>query len=72
MREYALAGQMLADHGQKSTVIKADNIDIAVVAFRIGGDDHRRGKMIAETPAQTARLTLPGRPETADFLKKPR
>jgi cytosine deaminase len=32
----------------------------------------RRGKVIAETPAQTARLTLPGRPETADFLKKPR
>ena len=32
----------------------------------------RRGKVIAETPAHTARLTLPGRPETADFLKKPR
>jgi cytosine/creatinine deaminase len=32
----------------------------------------RRGKVIAETPAQTAHLTLPGRPETADFLKKPR
>jgi cytosine/creatinine deaminase len=30
----------------------------------------RRGKVIAETPAQTARLNLPGRPETADFLKK--
>ena len=30
----------------------------------------RRGKVIAETPPQTARLTLPGRPETADFLKK--
>ncbi|NJO38551.1 MAG: amidohydrolase family protein [Rhizobiales bacterium] len=30
----------------------------------------RRGKVIAETPAQTARLSLPGRPETADFLKK--
>jgi cytosine deaminase len=29
----------------------------------------RRGKMIAETPAQTAKLNLPGRPETADFLK---
>jgi cytosine/creatinine deaminase len=29
----------------------------------------RRGKVIAETPAQTARLTLAGRPETADFLK---
>ncbi len=29
----------------------------------------RRGKVIAETPAHTARLTLPGRPETADFLK---
>lgn len=31
----------------------------------------RRGKVIAETPAQTARLSLPGRPEAADFLKKP-
>src|SRR5687767_4979832 len=30
----------------------------------------RRGKVIAETPAQTARLGLPGRPETADFLEK--
>jgi cytosine deaminase len=30
----------------------------------------RRGKVIAETPAQRARLNLPGRPETADFLKK--
>ena len=30
----------------------------------------RRGKVIAETPAQTARLGLAGRPETADFLKK--
>src|SRR5688500_14559686 len=30
----------------------------------------RHGKVIAETPAQTARLSLPGRPETADFLKK--
>jgi cytosine/creatinine deaminase len=30
----------------------------------------RRGKVIAETPAQTARLNLPGRSETADFLKK--
>jgi cytosine/creatinine deaminase len=30
----------------------------------------RRGKVIAETPAQTAKLNLPGRPETADFLKK--
>ena len=29
----------------------------------------RRGKVIAETPAQTARLNLPGRPETADFLR---
>jgi cytosine deaminase len=29
----------------------------------------RRGKVIAETPAQTARLDLPGRPKTADFLK---
>src|ERR671922_1181204 len=28
----------------------------------------RRGKVIAETPAQTAQLNLPGRPETADFL----
>jgi cytosine deaminase len=28
----------------------------------------RRGKVIAETPAQTARLSLPGRPESADFL----
>lgn len=28
----------------------------------------RRGKVIAETPAQTARLNLPGRPESADFL----
>ena len=32
----------------------------------------RRGKVIAETPPQTARLDLPGRPETADFLRKPR
>ncbi|HEX6118702.1 MAG TPA: amidohydrolase family protein [Dongiaceae bacterium] len=32
----------------------------------------RRGKMIAETPPQTARLDLPGRPETADFLRKTR
>jgi cytosine deaminase len=31
----------------------------------------RRGKVIAETPPQTARLSLPGRPETADFLRKP-
>jgi cytosine/creatinine deaminase len=31
----------------------------------------RRGKVIAETPAQTAHLSLPGRPESADFLKKP-
>jgi cytosine deaminase len=30
----------------------------------------RRGKVIAETPAQTARLNLPGRPESADFLRK--
>jgi len=30
----------------------------------------RRGKVIAETPAQTARLNVLGRPETADFLKK--
>jgi cytosine/creatinine deaminase len=30
----------------------------------------RRGKVIAEMPAQTARLSLPERPETADFLKK--
>jgi cytosine deaminase len=30
----------------------------------------RRGKVIAEMPAQTAHLNLPGRPETADFLKK--
>jgi cytosine/creatinine deaminase len=30
----------------------------------------RRGKVIAETPAQTARLTLPGRPQTADFLHR--
>ncbi len=30
----------------------------------------RRGKVIAETPAQTARLALPGRPESADFLRK--
>ena len=29
----------------------------------------RRGKVIAETPAQTAKLSLPGRPENADFLK---
>ncbi|HKP23488.1 MAG TPA: amidohydrolase family protein [Dongiaceae bacterium] len=29
----------------------------------------RRGKVIAETPAQTAQLNLPGRPKTADFLK---
>jgi cytosine deaminase len=29
----------------------------------------RRGKVIAETPAQTARLDMPGRPESADFLK---
>ncbi len=29
----------------------------------------RRGKVIAETPAQTARLSLPGRPEMADFLR---
>jgi cytosine deaminase len=32
----------------------------------------RRGKVIAETPAQTARLNLPGRPESADFLRKMR
>jgi cytosine deaminase len=30
----------------------------------------RRGKVIAETPPQTARLNLAGRPETADFLRK--
>ncbi len=30
----------------------------------------RRGKVIAETPAQIARLDLPGRPESADFLSK--
>ncbi len=30
----------------------------------------RRGKVIAETPAQTAQLHLPGRPESADFLRK--
>lgn len=30
----------------------------------------RRGKVVAETPAQTARLKLPGRPETVDFLRK--
>jgi cytosine deaminase len=30
----------------------------------------RRGKVIVETPAQTARLDLPGRPKAADFLKK--
>jgi cytosine deaminase len=30
----------------------------------------RRGKVIAETPAQTARLNLPGRPESVDFLRK--
>jgi len=30
----------------------------------------RRGKVVAETPARQARLTLPGRPKTADFLRK--
>jgi cytosine deaminase len=30
----------------------------------------RHGKVIAETPAQTAQLHLPGRPETVEFLKK--
>jgi cytosine deaminase len=29
----------------------------------------RRGKVVAETPAQTAKLNLPGRPEAADFLR---
>ena len=29
----------------------------------------RRGKVVAETPPQTARLRLPGRPESADFLR---
>lgn len=29
----------------------------------------RRGRIIAETPPQTARLHLPGRPENADFLR---
>jgi cytosine deaminase len=29
----------------------------------------RRGKVVAETPAQSARLNLPGRPETVDFLR---
>ena len=29
----------------------------------------RRGKVIAETPPQTALLDLPGRPESADFLR---
>jgi cytosine deaminase len=32
----------------------------------------RRGKVIADTPPQTARLNLPGRPESADFLRKMR
>jgi cytosine deaminase len=32
----------------------------------------RRGKVIAEAPPQTARLSLPGRPESADFLRKTR
>ena len=55
--EDALAGQMLADHGQKPPVIEPDNIDIAVVALRIGGDDHRRGKMVAVITRETdARL----------------
>ena len=31
----------------------------------------RRGKIVAESPAQTARLNLPGRPESVDFLFKP-
>jgi cytosine deaminase len=30
----------------------------------------RRGKIVAESPAQTARLNLPGRPESVDFLFK--
>jgi cytosine deaminase len=30
----------------------------------------RRGKVVAESPAQTARLNLPGRPESVDFLFK--
>jgi cytosine deaminase len=29
----------------------------------------RRGKVVAETPPQTARLNLAGRPESADFLR---
>jgi cytosine deaminase len=29
----------------------------------------RRGKVVAETPPQTARLHLAGRPENADFLR---
>ena len=29
----------------------------------------RRGKVIAETAPQTASLDLPGRPESADFLR---
>ncbi|HWA47220.1 MAG TPA: amidohydrolase family protein, partial [Dongiaceae bacterium] len=29
----------------------------------------RRGEVVAETPPHTARLGLPGRPESADFLR---
>ena len=32
----------------------------------------RRGKVIAQTPSATAKLTLPGRPATVDWLTKPR
>ena len=31
----------------------------------------RRGRVIAETPARVARLALPGRPESVDFLNRP-
>jgi cytosine deaminase len=30
----------------------------------------RRGKVIAESPASTARLNLPGRPKTTTFLQR--
>jgi cytosine deaminase len=44
-----------------------------IEAIRVGATRlvvMRRGKVVAETPAREARLNLPGRPKTADFLRK--
>ena len=73
----SLAGDAIT---QKLTRAPGNNADLVILqaadpieAIRVRATRLailRRGKVIAATPAQTARLSLPGRPETADFLKE--